>query len=307
MNPLLFAVARGERVPVEGGEIVAEAAAEGMLGLLAHAATNVHRELQMKAAAIEAHARAMNLELSRVVRAFQEKSLRVIAFKGAVLSQQLYGAMGLRSFSDLDLLVSPLDADAAEHLLKALGYRELESLSDAERSINRRYTGESLFLNDGNGVLVDLHTKFSNEQFPLRLAFEDVWSRRTEVEGIPTLGMSDLAVVTCSHAAKHLWHRLEFFAQIAALSRMRLDWAEVDRIAAGSCAARQVGLSFLLAQDRIGIELPPLPRCLAKAADVHARSARLVASRHDATGRDLFLLLDRRRDAVRSLALALFV
>ncbi len=307
MNPLLFAVARGEHVPVEGSDLIAEAAAEGMLGLVARAATNPNRELQMKAAAIEAHAVAMNAELTRIARTFQERSLRLLAFKGAVLSHQLYGAAGLRSFSDLDVLVSPDDADAAEELLKVLGYRELEPLGKAERAINRRFAGEFLFLNDRNGVLVDLHTKFSNEQFPLRLDFEQVWSRRSEVEGIPTLGPSDLVVVTCSHAAKHLWHRLEFFAQIAALTRLGIEWDEVDRIAVESRAARQLGLSFLLAQERLGVEVPPIPHCLARALPELARATRLVAARHDATGRDLFTLLDRRRDALRSFALAIFV
>ena len=48
----------------------------------------------------------------------------------------------------------------------------------------------------------------------------------------PTLGDVDLAVITCSHAAKHLWHRLELLAQIAALTRRSVDWDAVEQLAA---------------------------------------------------------------------------
>lgn len=304
MNPALAAAARGERVLVEGGALVREAAAEGMLGLLARAAANPHRELQMKGAAVEAHGAFMTAELVRISAAFEKAGIPLLAFKGPVLSQQLYGHPGLRSFSDLDVIVSPRDADASEALLRTLGYRD--TISGAERRTNRRFAGEEHFTNDANGVLVDFHTLFSNQQFPVRLSFDDVWARRTTVLGVPAFGDADLVVLTCSHAAKHLWHKLEYLAQIAALARKEIDWSEVDRIACEARTVRQVGLSFLLARDILGITVPEL-QCI-EAARPYADAARsLVGKAHDATGRDHFLLLDRRRDAIRSIALSVFV
>jgi len=299
MQRALLAAARGERVTVDDDDVRAAAPA-GMLGLLARAAVNPHRELQMKAAAIEAHGAFMLAELARISAAFDEAHIPLLAFKGPVLSQQLYGHPGLRSFSDLDVIVAPRDADAGEALLHRLGYRESMPVSDAERRTSRRFAGEALFTNDGNGVLVDFHTLFSNQQFPIRLSFDDVWNRRALVAGIPTFGDIDLVLLTCSHAAKHLWHKLEYVAQIAALARMPIDWAAVQQRAKEARVARQVAFSFQLAREILGIEVPfDVPR--------DERINALAGKGHDATGRDLFLLFDRKRDVLRSFALSIFV
>lgn len=299
MQRALLAAARGERVTVDDDDVRA-AAAEGMLGLLARAAANPHRALQIRAASIEAHGAFMLSELARIAAAFDEARVPLLAFKGPVLSQQLYGHPGLRSFSDLDVIVAPRDADAGEALLRRLGYRDSMPMSDAERRTNRRFAGEALFTNDGNGVLVDFHTLFSNRQFPIRLSFDDVWNRRATVAGIPAFGDVDLVLLTCSHAAKHLWHKLEYLAQIAALARMPLDWTEVERRAREARVARQVAFSFLLARDVLGINVP-----IAVPGDERVKA--LAGKAHDATGRDLFLLFDRRRDVLRSFALSVFV
>jgi len=299
----LLAAARGERVVVDD-DLVRAAAAEGMLGLLGRAATNPHRDLQMKAAAVEAHGVFMTAELARIAAAFEQAKIRLLAFKGPVLSQQLYGHPGLRSFSDLDVIVAPRHADAGEALLRTLGYRD--TIRDAERKTNRRFAGEALFANGGNGVLVDFHTLFSNRQFPVRFSFDDVWGRRASVLGVPAFGDADLVVLTSSHAAKHLWHKLEYLAQIAALARKEIDWNEVDRVAREARVTRQVGLSFLLASEILGIPLPE-SRCV-EAARPHVELVRpLVGTAHDATGRALFHLLDRRRDALYAIALSVFV
>ena len=294
----LLAAARGERVQVDD-DLVRDAAREGMLGLLARAAANPHRELQMKAAAIEAHGAFMTNELARIVAAFRDASIPLLAFKGPVLSQQLYGHPGLRSFSDLDVIVAPRDADQAEELIRGLGYREQLVMSRAERMTNLRFAGELLFMNDGNGVLLDFHTLFANRQFPVHLDFQEVWYRHAEVAGIPTFGEVDLVVLTCNHAAKHLWHRLEYLAQIAALARLSIDWSEVEKRARAARVWRQVALSFGLARDILGIDVP-------YAADV-ARVKKIVGRAHDATGSDLFLLLDRKRDALTAIAQSIFV
>src|SRR5213075_1725280 len=121
-------------------------------------------------------------------------------------------------------------------------------MSGRERMTNRRFAGELLFTNDGNGVLLDFHTLFANRQFPVQLVFDDVWQRRAEVAGVPAFGDVDLVIFTCNHAAKHLWHKLEYLAQIAALARMPIDWSEVEKRARAARVWRQVALSFALAR-----------------------------------------------------------
>jgi hypothetical protein len=315
---ILIAVARGDRVREDVAPFLPAAVAEGMTGLLARAVDEVPHALRVQAMGMEARAARMIAELARIATAFDAEKIPLVVFKGAVLAQQLYGDPGARAFSDVDVIVDPASAEGGEALLERLGYREIDPLGDSQRRTNRRFVGESLFIDDASGVLADFHWLFSHVQFPLRIAFADAWKRRQTVvvDGHPfaTLGETDLAVFTCSHAAKHLWYRLELLAQIAALTKRSIDWPGVDQLSEKAGAARQVGLSFLLARDLLGVAPPPIPRCLAAGArsleavrEIVSRNLFAGNRRADATGRDLFLLLDRRRDAVRSLILGALV
>lgn len=314
----LIAAARGERITADVEPFVSAAAAEGMIGLLARAAERVPRSLRVQALAMEARAARMVAEMARLTAAFDEARIPMLVFKGAVLAQQLYGDAGARGFSDVDLIVDPADSGAGEGVLRRLGYHETEPLTESQRRTNRRFVGESLFLDDASGVLADFHWLFSHAQFPLRISFAAAWQRRQRVAidhyTFETLGDVDLVVLTCSHAAKHLWHRLELLAQIAALTNRPVDWSAVEQLALDAGVARQTGLSFLLARDVLGVPPPPLPRCLAAAEPVFDEVREIVARnlfserrRPDAAGRDHLLLADRRRDALRSLALGAFV
>lgn len=315
----LLAVARGERVGTTDDAVLRAAAAEGLIGLLAEAAANPWRELKIRAVAVEAESVRFARELSRISACFAEAALPLLAWKGLVASQQLYGKPWLRTFGDLDLVVAGAEAERAEGLLRRLGYDEVVPVAPAARGTQRRFEPAALFSHHETQMLVDLHWRFSNPRFPLRLSFEEVWQRHELVRiddfEVPAPGRVDLVVLTCSHAAKHLWHRLEMLAQIAALGRQTLDWVAVDEAAQRAGASRQVGLSFLLAREVLGAELPPLPLSLARAEGSLAQVSPIVASnlfstlarKHDATGSELFFLLDRRSDVLRAVTIAALV
>lgn len=306
----LRAAARGERVhgAIDSATIAAAGAAR-MIGLLARAAVDPPHELQLLAAAVESRALSLASELARIVEAFRAADIPVLALKGPTVSRQLYGDPGVRVFGDLDLIVDAADTLRGEALLASLGYRDQEPMTPAQRATKHRFHNGTELVNRERGTTVDFHWRFGHVQFPLSLPFADAWKRRVEVDGIPTLGLTDLTVFTCSHAAKHFWTPFENLAQIAALTRLRVDWEEVDRVAVSARAARQAGLSFLVARDAIGSELPPLPRCLAASEPVFARLQERLKRPHDvdAGGRDLFTILDRRRDAVIAALASVFV
>src|SRR5262249_37615216 len=60
-------------------------------------------------------------QLLKAVEALKAQKIPVLAFKGPLLAQQVYGAPGEREFLDLDLLVHPSDVDRAVEALKPLG------------------------------------------------------------------------------------------------------------------------------------------------------------------------------------------
>src|ERR1700674_1098615 len=62
-------------------------------------------------------------ELARIMQHFERRQLRALPYKGPVLAQSLYHDLGLRSFSDLDFLISPVDFERAKQALAEIGYR----------------------------------------------------------------------------------------------------------------------------------------------------------------------------------------
>ncbi|HEX9982955.1 MAG TPA: nucleotidyltransferase family protein [Thermoanaerobaculia bacterium] len=304
LRALLLAVARGESVDIPAGvdwpRLLEAAEQEGMVALLAKAAKGPAedlRPLRVRAALVGSRAAMMLDELARIHAAFAEAGVAMLAYKGPLLSAQLYGRPDLRAFSDLDLIVDPPDATRGEAILRKLGYHDPERV--APRT-HRRFNSESLFVHDAKKIVVDFHWRFGNAQFPVNLTFADAWSRHSMVHGVPTLGKADLPLVVTSHAAKHLWHRLEFLAQIAALVKSGMP----------KPPGLHADLSWLLARDFLGIDGPPVtvPRGYdAVRALVDANLFSQAGRKIDAQGKDLFLLLDSRAAVLRSLAISLFV
>ncbi len=77
-------------------------------------------------------------ELARILEHLEKRRVQAIPYKGPVLAQSAYGDLGLRSFSDLDLFISPADFEPAKRALEEIGYRPSVDLSPAvERQILR--------------------------------------------------------------------------------------------------------------------------------------------------------------------------
>src|SRR5208282_477844 len=62
-------------------------------------------------------------ELTRLMQHFEHQGIRLIPYKGPVLAESLYGDAALRSFSDLDFLISPEDFERAKQAIAEIGYR----------------------------------------------------------------------------------------------------------------------------------------------------------------------------------------
>src|SRR5690554_3120123 len=59
----------------------------------------------------------------RIVDAFTPNEIEIVALKGILLSEWLYGDIGLRQFSDLDLLVLPSEGRKSLKVLEKMGYQ----------------------------------------------------------------------------------------------------------------------------------------------------------------------------------------
>jgi hypothetical protein len=213
-------------------------------------------------------------ELMRIMRAFTQNQIRAIPYKGPVLAQSAYGDLALRSFSDLDLLISPADFERAKRALTEIGYQPSKPLSPAVETLWLRTGYERSFDGAGGKNLVELQWSllpyfYAVDPGPAEFRFDDLWVRAARIAlgagdasdiawDIPCLSPEDSLLVLCLHAAKHLWTRLIWAADIAESLRMPdVDLALVVSRARTLGITRILAVSFWLAERLLGAAVPP--------------------------------------------------
>jgi len=200
-------------------------------------------------------------ELARIMAHFESRQLRAVPYKGPVLAQSLYGDLGLRSFSDLDLLISPADFERAKQALAEIGYRPAVDLTPAVERFWLRTGYERSFDGAAGKNLVELQWALLPHFYGVDLPVDDLLARagRTEVGGreVPGLSPEDSLLVLCLHAAKHLWARLIWLSDIAGtLQTQTIDYALAFSRARALGITRILGVSFWLVKNVLRAELP---------------------------------------------------
>jgi len=200
-------------------------------------------------------------ELLRVVRHLEAGRIEVIAYKGPVLAQALYGDVTARQFFDLDILVTPRSVGAAKAALAQLGYVPEINLS-ARREASFIASGyEYPFSGPAGPHTLELKwrilPRFYSIDFDTRAFFTRAKNLVVTASSLPTLGDDDLLLVLCVHAAKHMWAQLSWLCDIAELTTLReMQWETVCTKAEQLGIARIVGVSLQLTHDLLGSDLP---------------------------------------------------
>lgn len=199
-------------------------------------------------------------ELARIMRHFERRQLVAVPYKGPVLAQSVYGDPGLRSFSDLDFLISPNDFTRAKPALAEIGYRPSSEIAPATERLCLRTAYERSFDSAAGKYLVDLQWALLPHFYGVDLRVEDLLLRagRTPVAGLemPCLSPEDSLLALCLHAAKHLWTRLIWLSDIAeTLSTQAIDYSLVSARARALGIARILGISFWLTKNVLRAEL----------------------------------------------------
>jgi hypothetical protein len=200
-------------------------------------------------------------ELLRLLRRFNESELPVVAFKGPILAEAVYGDLSLREFCDLDLLIRGQDLTKAEDILLACGYTAQFPDRDY-RTAFLSYHGQYAFRRGQSDLWVDLHWQFSPDGvvFPLRAA--EVWPRLIEetIAGrtVPSLAHDDQALFLAAHGTKEGWRSLLWLCDFAEFLRryQDLDWIGILERAARSHSSRQLLLAIELAASMLDAPVP---------------------------------------------------
>ena len=188
--------------------------------------------------------------LVEVLRMLEAERIRAIPYKGIAIAAVASGAINLRQFSDLDLLVHPRDYSRTRDLLLSRGYRLRED-----------YGWECLLVDATGVVLIDLHRDIAPDVWPGSLWFDGLWKRRERIAslgGIQTLSGEDLLVALIVQLRKDAAYsdqlRLNKICDIAELLRARptLDWKAVSVAARRLGCQRALSLALAVARELLG-------------------------------------------------------
>jgi len=236
----------------------------------------------------------LSRELVRLTALLERGGIESLALKGPALAVSAYGAIAMRQFTDLDLLVRKSEVGRAVEILHREGYapRAGYGLADLERP----GTYEIAMTRASGLIEIDLHWRLILPYFPLALDDgEELWRRavRVEIEGgaVRTLEPADYLLYLCAHGAKHGWQVLGGICDLAELIRASLhssphssshtasqtayiDWAELSARAEQAHARRALGLGMLLAHELLDAAIPPDVLEAARREPAVMRSAR---------------------------------
>ncbi|MDT5158072.1 MAG: hypothetical protein QOH51_2429 [Acidobacteriota bacterium] len=201
-------------------------------------------------------------ELVRITRLFESEGLPVLAYKGPALAVQAYGQLSLRRFIDLDVIVRRRDVGRAGVLLQSLGFSKPEGLTRAQEEFLLKHQHNLAFTRDAGRLSVELHWELAPARFASVPLGEAVWQRAVAVGlsggEVKSLSPEDLLLALCVHGTKHLWERLAWVCDVAALlnSQTNLDWSLIARRARDSRVERMLYLGLCLARGLAGASVP---------------------------------------------------
>lgn len=280
--------------------VVRRALEQGVAGLLCSAIPALPTDAvpaEIDAAARSYLARTWEEGAERVRQTFEvldalaAHGIAALPFKGVALAAVAYGDPTLRPSRDIDVLVHTDEITRAITALGALGYRLGETFGPRVMARCFATYGQDILHAPGR-LPVEPHWTFAPSTLAIDIDVEAMWRRQaiTCIDGrhVATLSPEDTLLVACLHGAKEKWWRLLWVADLAALVHRHasLDWAAIERRAAGAGLGRVLRMGMALTQALFGTQLPPHlaasirrdPACLR----LLARSVRrLFAARSD--------------------------
>ena len=225
---------------------------------------NISRSISERATALVRQNLALTAEAIRLSRLFAEANVPVLFVKGTTLANLAYGSFALREGKDIDLFV-PFDfLIAASEVVERAGYRRFDpplSSTDAQLRLLQPLRKDYGYLNDTNGIQVELHWRFmSNPQFfdQTTVMSSSRIISITATSGLRTLGEDDLFAYLCAHGAQHWWYQLKWLADVGALlaSAPNDGVEQLYRAAKKRGVERAAAQAILLCHRLLGTEVP---------------------------------------------------
>ncbi|OMF81586.1 nucleotidyltransferase domain-containing protein [Paenibacillus glucanolyticus] len=224
-------------------------------------------------------------EIEKLFKVFNEADLKVVLFKGPRLLNDVFPEFSLRTFSDLDILISSNDYPEIKRILHNHGYDQGEVVNGKFVRMNEALLTHNeknlqhygTFVRKGESDIlpwleIDVHTRFTT-------VYDDISYNVTRVmdEAIKTkMGSTDVFIFNSTdhiiHLCLHLyWHtrsimniainddlRLSRFVDIyESINNLEIDWSKLLNIVKEETGLQQAVAYTLILTEKIYGEIIP--------------------------------------------------
>lgn len=197
-----------------------------------------------------------------ILQALTQQHLDVIPLKGLYLAEAVYPAIGLRTFSDLDLLVRRKDLDSALQAMQDIGYQLTSWYDPADPNHDIKHLPP---LEKEGWPLVEMHWSILEEDALFPVDIDGIWQRvvPARVSGVDVLAMDTQDLIL--HLALHNTYQhklragLRSLYDIAAIIHQhpdKIDWPILVGKAKEWKMERVLWLTLHLVKDLLGAEVP---------------------------------------------------
>ena len=250
-------------------------------------------------------------ELVRVIDLLEGEGIPALPFKGPTLALAAYNNLALRSFCDLDILVTREDVWRVRNLLQSIGYTAKVQVKPGLETAYLNSYDELVMYGPEKSTLLEIHWAFVPPHFSFDLDFLNCWDRRVQIplanRTLPALHPEDLLLVLCVHGSKHCWSHLGLVCDVAwLLTNQPLDFLPVLNRARNLGVHRMLLIALALASRVFNVPNPAQPDN-AVAPIVDEILVALFGEHHDETSiresASLHMRMrERRRDRLRYFA-----
>ena len=218
------------------------------------------------------HSVAVNTRIAQdakiIVEALRGGGIAAILLKGLDLVWRLYGDIGLRACTDLDILITRRGLAAANGVLLSLGYKQPAAYDDFLRLSGPACLNSLVYKKDGGACPVHLHWHLVNSTWPIdyltgKIDMEKIWGSAycVSFEGITysALAQRHLLLYLSYHVFNHHFDRLILALDIAKVLETykdSLDWDLLIREAGDFGVLPQVYYSLKFISKNFKLDTP---------------------------------------------------
>jgi Uncharacterised nucleotidyltransferase len=174
-----------------------------------------------------------------------DDGIQSMIIKGPVLSLLAFGDPTLRESQDIDLVIDPARLLDVDQLITQAGYRRITpkvELTLFQYKVYQRWRCQFCYYLDALDLFLEVHWRLTSNSLLMPPDVRMLCSTQQIPVGgasFNTLADEELFLYLCVHGSVHVWFRLKWLADVAALLQ-RLRPEDVDRIAS---RAQTLGLN----------------------------------------------------------------